>query len=444
MRKLSFLLSILLLASSVSCSAVNRDMQESSDMSQNSEPIESVTSTEETKEDTVITMSYFDEVSKPLQDTIDRFNSENNGYSIILKDYSQYMEEIPADCVGDELHKKRIEVNDNFRKEVINDVMNNNGCDIISGLTDGEVFEQLKTSGAFVDLYEFFDKDEQADISQYNSSVIKLCETDGKLYEFPDIYGINTLVGAKEYIGERSSWTIDDVIDCYNSLPENVSLTEINAGFDICNYFVYGNLGSYVEDLYGDKIFHTDELRRVLDFCANFSGSKRDINGKEPYLLQKLDIYEFDGFHSEIQKFEEISGESTIIGFPSESGYSANIDVFEAFGICNNSSDETKTGAWEFLKYAVSEKQQMNLEFGLPVNNKAFDSMAEQKIAEDKLTQREYTELLECASNVKRRKGRDDYYLPEIFVYDLSELINYRSISVDQAVENINKKIQDF
>lgn len=444
MRKLSFLLSILLLASSVSCSAVNRDMQESSDMSQNSEPIESVTSTEETKEDTVITMSYFDEVSKPLQDTIDRFNSENNGYSIILKDYSQYMEEIPADYVGDDLEEKHKEAYDNFTKEAINDIVNNNGCDIISGLTDEEVFEQLKTSGALVDLYEFFDKDEQADISQYNSSVIKLCETDGKLYEFPDSYRIDTLAGAKEYISERNSWTIDDVIDCYNSLPENVSLTEENTTYDICNYFIYNNSGAYVENLHGDKVFHADELRRVLNFCVNFSGTKRDFTEDEPYLLQMLYINGFDGFHSEIQKFEEINGESTLIGFPSDSGYSANIDVSESFGICNNSSAEAKSGAWEFLKFAVSEEQQINLELGLPVNNKAFDSMAEQKIAEDKLTQREYTELLECASNVKRRKGRDDYYLPEIFVYDLSELINYSSISVDQAVENINKKIQDF
>ena len=125
MRKLSFLLSILLLASSVSCSAVNRDMQESSDMSQNSEPIESVTSTEETKEDTVITMSYFKNVSKQLQNTIDQFNSENNGYSIILKDYSQYMEEIPADYVGDDLEEKHKEAYDNFTKEAINDIVNN-------------------------------------------------------------------------------------------------------------------------------------------------------------------------------------------------------------------------------------------------------------------------------------------------------------------------------
>ena len=44
----------------------------------------------------------------------------------------------------------------------------------------------------------------------------------------------------------------------------------------------------------------------------------------------------------------------------------------------------------------------------------------------------------------QKRQGHDDYELREIFVYDLSDLINYRSISVDQAIENINKKIQDF
>lgn len=440
MRKLSFLLSILIVMTSVSCSSVNSDKQESKDMSKNSELIESLTSTEETKQEAVITMSCLETVPKQLQDTIDRFNSENNGYSIILKDYSQYMEEIPANYAGDDLEEKQNEAKKNFRKETVNDILNNNSSDIICTSLDTEVFESLKNSGFFVDLYEFFDKDEQADISQYNSNIIKLCETDGKLYEFPDSYLIYTLVGAKEYIGERNSWTIDDVIDCYNSLPENVSLTEENTTYDICNYFVYNNSGAYVENLYGDKNFHANELRKVLNFCVNFSGTKRDITEDEPYLLQMLYINRFDDFHSHIQKFEEVNGESTLIGFPSDSGYSANIYIFESFGISNNSSDEVKAGAWEFLKYAVSEEQQMNLEIGLPVNNEAFGSMAEK----NDLTQREYTELLECADNVKRRQGHDDYELREIFVYDLSDLINYRSISVDQAIENINKKIQDF
>ena len=318
MRKLSFLLSILIVMTSVSCSSVNSDKQESKDMSKNSELIESVTSTEETKQEAVITMSCLETVPKQLQDTIDRFNSENNGYSIILKDYSQYMEEIPANYAGDDLEEKLNEAKKNFRKETVNDILNNNSSDIICSSLDTEVFESLKNSGFFVDLYEFFDKDEQADISQYNSNIIKLCETDGKLYEFPDSYLIYTLVGAKEYIGERNSWTIDDVIDCYNSLPENVSLTEENTTYDICNYFVYNNSGAYVENLYGDKNFHANELRKVLNFCVNFSGTKRDITEDEPYLLQMLYINRFDDFHSKIQKFEEVNGESTLIGFPSD------------------------------------------------------------------------------------------------------------------------------
>lgn len=133
-------------------------------------------------------MSCLETVPKQLQDTIDRFNSENNGYSIILKDYYQYMEEIPANYAGDDLEEKQNEAKKNFRKETVNDILNNNSSDIICTSLDTEVFESLKNSGFFVDLYEFFDKDEQADISQYNSNIIKLCETDGKLYEFPDSY----------------------------------------------------------------------------------------------------------------------------------------------------------------------------------------------------------------------------------------------------------------
>ena len=439
MRKLSFLLSVLLLTSLVSCSSVDRDKQEN-DVSQSSETIEQEIITEAPKQDIVITMSCFESVPKQLQDTIDRFNSENNGYSIVLKDYSQYYEKIPDDYAGDDIAEKMNQAKEKFRKESVNDILNNNSSDIICTSMDSEVFDSLKKSDAFVDLYEFFDKDEQADISQYNSNIIKLCETDGKLYELPHTYFIDTLVGAKNYIGERNSWTINDVIDCYNSLPDGMTLTETNSRAEICNYFVYNNLVAYIEDLYGDKNFHADELRNVLNFCMNFGDITRDYESDDPYLLKDICISSFDEFHSEIQKFEEINGESTLIGFPSDSGYSASITILESFGISNNSSDEVKTGAWEFLKYAVSEEQQMNFEIRLPVNNKAFDAMAEQ----NNLTQREYTELLECVNNVKLLKGIENYYLNRIVVHDLSALINYNSISVDQAIENINNKILNF
>lgn len=439
MRKLSFILSVLLFASSISCSSVDRDKQEN-DMSQSPETIEQEITTEETKQDIVITMSCFESAPKQLQDIIDRFNSEDNGYSIVFKDYSQYYEKIPADYVGDDLEEKIDKAKEKFRKESVNDILNNNSSDIICTSTDPEIFESLKKSDALVDLYEFFDKDEQADISQYNSNIIKLCETDGKLYEFPDTYGLDTLVGAKEYIGERNSWTLKDVIDCYNSLPEGMALTETNARAQICMYFVQSNLGAYIEDLYGDKNFHADELRNALNFCMNFNDSERIFDSDDPYLLKDILISNFGSFHSEIQKFEEINGDSTLIGFPSDSGYSANIDMFESFGISNNSSDEVKTGAWEFLKYAVSEEQQMNFEIGLPVNNKAFGAMAEK----NNMTQREYTELLECVNNVKLLQGIESFYLREIVVNDLSDLINYNSISVDQAIENINNKILNF
>jgi len=82
----------------------------------------------------------------------------------------------------------------------------------------------------------------------------------------------------------------------------------------------------------------------------------------------------------------------------------------------------------------------MNFKIELPVNNKAFDDMAEQ----NNMMQWEYTELLECVNNVKLLKGVESFYLHEIVVYDLSNLINYNSISVDQAIENINNKILNF
>lgn len=444
MKKLIFLISFCMLASSVSCSTVTQNNQ-NVDTGISSEPIEKEITTGAPKPDVKITMSCFESISEQLQNTIDCFNAENNGYSIILKDYSPYLQRLPPDYSGDDLVEKTDEFKAEFKKKYFNDIAKNNGCDIICSSTDLAVLENLKKSGNLIDLYELFEKDKQADISQYTDNIINLCENNDKLYEFSYAYGVNTLIGIKEYIGKKSSWTINDVINCCNSLPEDISLTESNSREQISYYFVNQNLCSYVDDFYGERIFHSDELRNILNFCMNARILNRTYNGKiEPYFIKDLEINSFNKFHSDIKSFEKINGESTIIGFPSDFGYSANMYTIESFAICNNSSDEKKAGAWEFLKYAVSEESQMNLKNGLPVNNKAFDDMAKQNIDENKLTERENNMLLKCVKNVKLREDIGTAELREISVYDLSDLVNYHSISIEQAVENINNKLVDY
>lgn len=443
-KKFILLLLIATLTSSVSCSSMNKNEQSmTSGTTEAEQPSEVV---EKTKEDTVIVLTSLGGVQAQYKNAADEFNERDNGYRVEIKDYGQFLNLPPSDYIGDDLDELIDEANETFREDFVNDFCENIGADIISYSTDSVVFEKLKQDNALTDLYQFIDEDDQFDITELNGTLVDMCETGGKLFELPVSYNLSTMIGASEYLSKQDSWSINDLINCYDSAPESLLFTESNSRHEAYKYLVSYNQKTYIENLQGDTIFNDRELRDTLSFCMRFDYNSRILNEEnenDPYLVKGLlDIVSFDAFHSEIESFENRNGEAVIVGFPSSKGYYSNIDIMESFAINANSPENVKKGAWEFLKFISSSEQQSEFTVGFPVNNNAFNDLALKKIKEGHLTQNEFNELLNCINNTKCRNMSENQYYHQIFE-GITDFLN-GSQSLDECINVISQKINEF
>lgn len=436
---ISFLL-ISSFISAVSCSSMNKKGEIS--VTNTTEPEQSSTNAEAAKDDTVILLTSLGSIPSQYKKAVNEFNELDNGYRVELKDYEQYLSIPPSDYIGNDLDELIDEAYETFSEKLVNDFCENVTVDIISYSTDSVIFEKLKKDGSLENLYQFIEEDDQFDITELNGTLVDMCETDGKLFELPVSYDISTMIGAREYINKQEQWGVTDLINCYDSTPEGLLFTESNTRFEAYRYLVGYNQKTYIEDLHGDTVFNSEELRYALRFCMRFDYNSRILtteNENDPYLVKGLlNIQSFAEFHSEIESFEKRNGESVIVGFPSSKGYYSNIDIMESYGINANSPDDVKKGAWEFLKFISSSNQQSEFSVGFPVNNSSFNVLASEKIEEGYLTQKEYDELSNCINNTICRITPKDKYYNSIF----EETTNYLngSLSLDECINDIIEK----
>lgn len=132
----------------------------------------------------------------------------------------------------------------------------------------------------------------------------------------------------------------------------------------------------------------------MLEFCGNFpsnNGEKIDYDYDVPRFVYEATI------NSMMQSLSLSNNEITYVGFPSENGDGA---FFSApgfmYSISSKSSLERQEGAWQFIRSFLTKEGQLenvieyykypdlyggqpvwSAEFGLCINNQAFDQMVE-------------------------------------------------------------------
>lgn len=73
-----------------------------------------------------------------------------------------------------------------------------------------------------------------------------------------------------------------------------------------------------------------------------------------------------------------IGEDITYIGFPTESGQGSYVNAYDTYAISSRSANID--GAWEFLRYYLSEEYQSELEWGMPIQMKYFRENAQKAL----------------------------------------------------------------
>jgi ABC-type glycerol-3-phosphate transport system substrate-binding protein len=373
---------------------------------------------------------------KEMSEQIKQFNSENNGYRIEMKDYSlhDYEQEDFAGRTPEQLQYADL--------PLIQDIINSDDIDIVckGSFYNSLSYESLKSKGAFEDLYSFMKDDNDVNTAQLNEHILKLNESDGKLYSFPTYYCIETLYGETRYVGDKENWTFDELIEHWHNMPEGSTFSGSNEANRVCGILLNGNLDKFVDSNSHEVRFDSDEFRRILEFLKEFLASRDEYISADYSTPCFITPYLMEGIIS-ANIFDKNNGDHTLVGFPSDNEAGAyGVDAGRRFSICSKSSKEKQIAAWSFIRRFYTYDYQKNnaLQFvenykgskkvferetGYCLNNKAFEDVAQDIIAgkyydfiteinPDKApaipTQENYNELLRYISNIQKWKTITD------------------------------------
>lgn len=381
-----------------------------------------------------------------LRTAMEAFNGMDNGYHIETVIYSKSV--MGTDSTGGlQTADMRLQM----------DILQGGNVDIVMDNSFSEMsrYDILAEKGAFIDLYPFLDGDSDVSRTELNEHILEIHENDGKLYQMPLYFWIETMSGRAEYVGTKENWTLDDLKKHWEKMPDEAFFCNNSSQWYVYRDIIRGNLGSFVDYEKGTCHFDSSEFVELLEFCKQFpeTKGKQDPTSNTIYFLKYAYLGGFDAFHRQV-----FDGYNIFAGYPSNDGKGSIVNTLrKRYSICASAHPEVQQGAWEFICYMLSEDVQAGhntlygkeMEEGFPINNAAFERMAEEQLVHTGetrnydgrqigyLTQDEYEQLLSLISSLARMESPVDNTAQTIIENEIEALF-----LGEQTAEEVAKAIQ--
>lgn len=357
---------------------------------------------------TILTYATFG-ADDEITEAIIRFNKNNENYHIKLVDY--YDDEDYEASLND------------YNEAILDGEM----ADLIN--VDWTTYKSFARKGLYADLNELINNDPDIDREDYFVNVLRAYEVEGKLCAMPVSFTINTLVGKTSLWGDKSGITIEELMRKMETYPNDVVPVDKMSKEDWMRTVLYGAMDMFVDWETGECFFDSEEFISILEMANRFpeksdyegevvSSPKEIVNGKVLLSESSLDAI------ANYQMEKNIWGEEiTAVGYPGVGGNGALIQNAGSLCAILDQSDN-KEGAWEFVKYMISEDYQKNyIKWNNPIHKAAFEEQME------KATEADYyiNEKGEKTETPKMTYNWDDF---QVSVYAASdeEVTEYRNI----------------
>ena len=358
------------------------------------------------------------------------------------------------------------------------DIMNGDVVDMVADNAFEEIsrYEILTEKGAFADLNPFLDGDTGTDRSELHAHVLELHQMEGKLYQMPMYFNIETVMGLREDVGTKENWTFDEMLTHWEAMPEGAVFSSNNTKDYVYMALIRGNLSAFVDYENVTCSFDSPEFIRMLEFCNSFPETPNaylDYNpDRMPIFLIERTFMGFYDYHYEINSnyfpLPEIN--YTFVGYPSEDGQGSFIDtVRERYSICASASPEVQAGAWEFISYMLDEDFQYahdslyhelsgpDVNCGFPVNIAAFERKANDLLMHEGephlilevegerdigyLTQAEYDRLVTFIESLSRMNSHVDRTTWNIIEEEIGGLFAGER-TAEEVAESIQSRVE--
>lgn len=314
------------------------------------------------KEAIMLACSY---LSWDMRRRVVAFNKESEQYRIVVNDYSLYntQEDYSAGIT-----------------RLNNDIISGQVPDILVLSSDMPVNAYI-AKGLFADIGKMIEEDEELNIEDYMTNVFDAYSVNGRLYSIIPAFNISTVMGKTADVGETPGWTMADLKDLMASKPDANVFGKTTTRSEVLWQMMRFSGSRFVDGNSGKCHFDTQEFIDMLEFVAQFPEEFDWDNEGDDFwndydtqyrsgktLLMPVYISNFDNY---IYWARGQFGEPvTLIGFPAEEGIGAVVSAESQYVISAKSPN--KEGAWEFLRYYLTEEYQKSDEmYGMPVLREA-------------------------------------------------------------------------
>ncbi len=230
--------------------------------------------------------------------------------------------------------------------------------DMVTGTMEDSGYVAILDAGLCTDLMVLMKADPTYDERDLFGCVKNFFTIDGKLAALPKEIKFTTLIANREYVGSRTDWTIAEMLDVNDRLPEGVLLMK-NLGQDNVAWRLMGSQG-YVSYIDGNKTSFTGKtFLRYLAFLQTLQPEApayvydRNANAYAEYqngtvVASIFSYYDMFDFFEERVYFHD---DTVRIGYPGVSGerFANTIPLYSI-----TESSAKKDAAWMFLKYITT------------------------------------------------------------------------------------------
>lgn len=245
--------------------------------------------------------------------------------------------------------------------------------------------------GLLADIEKMIAADEELSQKEFLTNVWEAFSVNGGLYTLVPDFNVQTYVAKKSLVGDRTGWTMSEFKQFMSTLEEDVKpFGNSELLRDSFIYYVMQYCGSDFVDVNTGKCnFDTDEFVAMLEYAnglateysddywddydweleeSQYRDNRAVLMNAYIYRIQDL-VYQLHG---------NLGDEAVFIGFPGVEGNSSIIQP-GSYMYAISERSKVKDGAWEFLRYYLTDEYQESDElYSLPVSKKALEKQAKE------------------------------------------------------------------
>lgn len=342
-----------------------------------------------------------------LRSEIIKFNRSHEDVRIIVNDYSVYIDE-------GGMESALMKLNTEIMSGVIPDLLLGSGIPV----------QKYAEQGLLQDLWNLIDQDEELSRDDLMTHFFDVLSEDGKLYEAVSSFYIQTAAGNAELVGDRNSWTLQELLEAKNQLAEGATIFgEGDTKSGMLYATLYNSLDEFIDWETGTCSFDGPEMIEMLEFADQFP---------KEYDWENYDYDNYDSEYSRLQSgkqlltrvylssFDEMKyinalhgGKAAFVGYPSSNGKGAFFQFGTSVCITNACSDTE--AAWEFVRRVLTENYQGANGYydGFPTNRNAFDAYVTQEMTPVYETDPETGEFLLDDQGNKIEQEQGEWYVDD-------------------------------